>query len=380
MRNHPSYRHAVVFGLLSVALIGATARAADQSERVRLWESLTPRLEQALTLQERQHSLPDSAWFGPDKKSNRGRIDSLLDEAVGLLGTASSLQYREQIREREAAIRETRDEIARYRQQRISAPEQALWNSTRQDIDRAIAEAEARIARHQTEIEQLKQQFTRSLHDHGLELDQEQLDFLLSTVIGDELIDLGVAFDNVNGVIRQLEDLLIDSGESLEAARRYYGMYALLLEVLSLMHDQVLESVADYQQRLDAIDQRTRSLLAESRQLGRDSERHQALLMANIEAQQLTLETARLYRDYLRDQASDVAHSREQLLHDLAVARNTYETVRVSGELVQMLRAGQQLLDTLFARQAPTLFTFQNLELKREFERLTLRLRQADES
>jgi hypothetical protein len=368
--------------LLALLLPSGVAGGAEQSDQAaRLWESLSPRLEQALTLEERHDTLPERAWFGPDKSSNRVGINELLDQAVALLGSADSQRYRERIRELETAIREGHDRIARFRQQRVSAPDQALWRETRTDLERAIGETEAEIARQRAEIDRLKEQFAEALRGNGLELNAEQVDFLLSTVIGDELIDLGIGFDNVKLMIHQLEDLLVASGESLDAARRYYGMYALLLEVLALMHEQVLEAVTRYQERIDAIDQRTRALLAESRQLARGSERHQALLAANIEAQQLTLQSARLYRDYLRDQAADVGRSREQLLHDLAVARNTYETVRVSGELVQMMRAGQQLLDTLFARQAPTLFTFRNLELKREFERLTLRLRQeVDES
>lgn len=366
--------------LLSLALTRSVAGAEPREDAARLWESLSPRLEEALTLEERHDNLPDSAWFGPDKASNRADINALLDRAVTLLGSADSQRYRTRIRELEDAIREARDRIARYRQQQVAAPEEALWRETRADLERAIGETEAQIVRQQAEIDRLKEQFALALRDNGLELNTEQVDFLLSTVVGDELIDLGIGFDNVKLMIHQLEDLLVASGESLDAAQRYYGMYAVLLEVLALMHERVLEAVTRYQERIDAISERTRSLLAESRRLANDSDRHQALLAANIEAQQLTLESARLYRDYLREQAADVSRSREQLLHDLAVARNTYETVRVSGELVRMMRSGQQLLDTLFARRAPTLFTFRNLELKREFERLTLRLRREDES
>lgn len=359
-------------------LVATVAHGADPAIRDRLWEEVVPELEQALTLEERHDSLPDSAWFGPDKASNQADINALLDRAVTLLSDAPSQTYRVRIRDLEEAIREAREDIARLRQRRVSAPDQAWWRDTAADIDAEIAAIEVRIGRYQAEIGTVRQQFATQLRASGLELTTEQLDFLLSTVIGDDLIDLGIAFDNVRGLIGQLEGLLVDSGESLDAARRYYGMYAVLLEVLLTMHDTMLDTVAHYRQRLNAIDERTRALMADSRRLKRISERHQAVLAANIEAQQLTLDSARRYSDYLREQADDVARSREQLRYDLAVARNTYETVRLSGELVQMMRSGQRLLDTLFARRMPTLFTFQNLELKREFERLTLRLR--DES
>ena len=61
----------------------------------------------------------------------------------------------------------------------------------------------------------------------------------------------------------------------------------------------------------------------------------------------------------------------------IAVARNTYETVKLSGELVSLMRDSQQLLNALFNRQVPALRTFENLEMKREFEKLTAQLRDA---
>lgn len=357
-------------------LVPVTASAQSlEADRERVWKELVPRLDRVLTLEERHDTLPDSAWFGTDKRANERSINALLDEAVGVLADAPGRRYRERIREREQLIRQAREEIADYRLQRIGAPEQAFWQKTAADYERAITEAEQKITRLQAEIATIRREFAVQLEHYGLQLSDEQLEFLLSTVTGDALIDLGVAFDNVKVMIHQLEDLLIDSGENLDAARRYYGMYAILLESLVRMHQGVLDNIDDYRNRLGEISDRTRMLMNESRQLARDDERHQVVLGANIEAQQLALRSAQLYSEYLRDQATEVAESRRQLMHDLAVARNTYETVRVSGELVQMMRAGQRMLDNLFARQAPTLFSFRNLELKREFEQLTLKLR-----
>ncbi len=56
------------------------------------------------------------------------------------------------------------------------------------------------------------------------------------------------------------------------------------------------------------------------------------------------------------------------------VATNTYETVKVSGELVDLMQSSQRLLDNLRSLEVPPLRTFENLEMKREFDRLTLRL------
>lgn len=364
--------------LLVVGLLLESALAAEP--KAALWNQLLPQLQQTLDLQRRQQQLPDHAWLGPDKASNQADINQLLDRAVTLLSATPGQHYRQRIRNLEAAIRHDQDVIADARQHRVGAPRQALWQQTQADYDAAIEAARGRIRQHRDEIQQVKHQFAADLQASGLQLSERQLDFLLSTVIGGRLIDLGVAFDNVRSVLHQLEDLLVASGENLDAAQRYYGMYVVLLEVLLKMHQDVLTTVAHYQDRLRAIEQRSSALSAESRQLLQTDQRHQAVLEANIAAQQLTLKSARLYADYLRRQAANVDHSRQQLAQDLAVARNTYETVRVSGELVALMQSGQRLLDNLVALRMPTLFTFQNLELQHEFEKLTRRLQQDEGS
>jgi hypothetical protein len=239
-----------------------------------------------------------------------------------------------------------------------------------------IRESQQRIGDMQQRIQMIKQEFVTKLRELGLVISDEQLDFLLSTVIGDDLVAVSLAFDNVKAITEQLEQLLVDSGEDLPTARRYYGMYTILLTALEHMHTDLLSTIEHYLQQLDSIVEKTRTLMASSKSLKRTSDRHQSTLDANIEAQQLTLRTAKLYRNYLLDQAKDINASRKQLAHDLAVARNTYETVKVSGELIAMVRSGQQLLELLFNRDVPTMFTFRNLEMKREFEKLTLQLRE----
>lgn len=365
----------------SVALSGLSVAAdSQQRETIKLWEDITPALEQALERQDSHDTLPDNAWFSADKTSNSADLSALLDEAVTVLidPGGHGTNYRAKIRDLERAIQQNQQDIAALRRARISAPETALWQQSAADIDQDIANTEQRIEQFTARIAEYKRQFALELRALGLDISDEQLDFLLSTVIGDDIIGLGVAFDNVKSLTGQLEQLLVDSGEDLSTARRYYGMYTVLLGALEHVHGSLLGQVQRYLNELDSIEERTHTLLNQSRNLRRNADRHQHTLAANIEAQKLTLRTAKLYRQYLNSQAKDVADSRQRLARDIAVARNTYETVKVSGELVQMVHAGQNLLESLFARDVPAMFSFQNLELKREFEKLSVRLREAE--
>jgi hypothetical protein len=346
-----------------------------------VWDQVIPTLEETLVLQERQGELPQSAWFGEDQASNRKAIDALLDEAVGILSTSGAQHYRERIRVLQTEIAKARQAIADDRRRRVSAPASSIIKRTVEDFDRAIEKHQANIARYEEELTRVRRAFAADLRKLGLDLNDEQVELLLSTVVGDNLIDLGIVFDNVKAITTQLEQLVQESGEDLQSARRYYGMYVVLLKSLSQMHLQIERAVAErYVPRIDAIIARAKALTVETRVLREQSPDKAELLAANLSAQHLTIQAAGVYREYLIDQGRQVAAARRELERDIATAWNTYETVRVSGELVGLVRSSRRLLDGLLDRQVPALRPFRNLEMKREFEKLTAQLRKGKQS
>ncbi len=349
---------------------------APQSGFARLWEGVLPTLEETLALEERQASLPEDRWLGEDQASNQAAIDELLDQAVALLSTSTTQDHRQRIRALQHEITQARQDIATYRRERVAAPTESLIKKTLADYDAVIAERQADIRRYEAELETVKRQFAGELRALGLELSDDQLDFMLTTVVGDNLIDLGILFDNVKVITGQLERLVEESGEDLQSARRYYGLYVILLKSLRQMHLQVELAIANsYIPRIDAIAQRATELSAETQALLKRNPDRQAILQANLDAQRLTLEAAEIYRQYLDEQGRQITAARVALETDIATAWNTYETVRVSGELVGLVKASRKLLDGLISRQVPALRPFRNLEMQREFEKLTEQLR-----
>ncbi|WP_295585066.1 hypothetical protein [uncultured Lamprocystis sp.] len=343
-----------------------------------VWENVVPKLEETLVLEDRHADLPDSAWIGQDKVSNQAEIDDLLDDAVAILSSSPVQQFRERIRTIQTEIEAARAAIASYRQSRVSAPGESTIKRTVADYDRLIVEKEQQIAQLTKRLGEVKREFATAVRALGVELSDEQVEFLLSTVVGDNMVDLGILFDNVKAVTNQLETLVAQSGEDLQSARRYYGMYVVLLRALERMHVKIEEAIGEqYIPQIDSIMARAQQLSGETRELLRTSPTKGDLLAANLEAQRLTVDAAGIYRQYLSDQANQVSKARRELAKDIAAAWNTYETVRVSGELVGLVKSSQRLLEGLMNRQVPALRPFENLELRREFEKLTDQLRRS---
>jgi len=349
------------------------------SEFARLWEGILPTLEETLALEDRHKVLPESSWLGGDQRSNQARIDDLLDEAVSILmGHGAQNDYRRRLVDLQQAMENNHRRIDQLRQRRVSAPEDSLWKKTASEVDKEIAERQAQDQRLQRELDQLKARFAQDLRGLGLAVRDDQLDALLSTVVGEDSIDMALMFENVRQLTEQLSQLMQDSQEDVVAARRYYGMYTVLLKILERMYTTMLARLNEvYLPKVYEIRERADLLMRQTKTLRVDGPDHRKILEANIEAQQLTLAATKVYERLLEAQRGKLQTSLQRLRRDLAVAMNTYETVKVTGELVALMKDSQIRLDTLLQLHVPPLRAFESQELKREFKRLTHRLQSA---
>ena len=157
-----------------------TSEPKRPAELIKLWQELTPKLDEILVLEAQQDTLPETAFFGADKQSNRESIDALIAEANAILALPSGEDYRGRIRLLNADIERKEQEIARYQQQRVIAPKEALWQQTSADFTAAIQVAEQQVARLHEQIAVIKAEFATELRSLGIHISDEQLDFLLS--------------------------------------------------------------------------------------------------------------------------------------------------------------------------------------------------------
>jgi hypothetical protein len=342
-----------------------------------IWKQMLPTFDQLLALEKQQETLPDSAWFSKDKTDNNIEINQILDEAVGILSFAASNATRDQIRSLEQRIRELKQAISQYRQAQISAPPQSTWETTAPEYENKIKQNLALIERANQKIAQLKMNFAQQLAEHHLYLSSAQLDVLLSSVVGDDIIQMSIVYDNVKKISQQLMTLALDSGEDLEISQRYYGMYMILIKILLHVQQNFITQIdKKYQPKLAQIMEKMQNIQYTTENLLRhetDTKRRRHL-MANLEAQQLTLTTAQLYQQHLQQQRRKLVQAKAKTVSDWQIAQNTYKTVIISGELVNLLRSSQKFLDLLLNLQVPELVEFENLQMKQEFAILTQQL------
>lgn len=340
-----------------------------------LWRNVYPSLDELLALKDQHEDLPDSAWFGNDKVANQKKIAALLGEAVQLLGLSEVRTDLQAIKRLEEEIKAGQDTLSRLQTEKISYPQKAAAYTEEINATQGQINAnKAAINKHQANI-------ARYLQAAGMPLSQEQLDVLMSSVVGEDMVSMSVVFHNVQLISQQLSQLMRDNQENLDFARKHYGMYAILLEVMITMQDEfVREVMARYLPGVEKIEQEALQLQQHSQEVlnfETDPSRR-ASLQASIEAQQLSLRTLDLYRKRLKQQADQVLQARDILQKDLSVAMIRYQTVKISGELVKLIQTSNEQFNTLANLQLPELVPFENLAMKAEFEKLTEELRRAE--
>jgi len=316
------------------------------------------------------------------REDNEERVRTLLDSALEIVTDAPIVEMQETIAERRAAIDQMRDEITELKQEKMSAPDDGwlpgVLSDTRGSIDEAIEELERRIAENRADIEEKKAAIHNALDDAGIKIAREQLDLLLDSVLGGDLLKLVAAFEAASGIDQRLGELLEASADNPKAARRYFAMHASLFAMLLHAQDTVIEKIdGEYMVKLQAILTDIRQARKETYRLlaGENRPDQQRALDANLKAQNFAEKAAGVYKDYLETQRKQLVEARKRTIRDLRIADNTYRTVEASFQLRALMQNSRATFEAIRRLEAPGFEQiFRNESLRKEFEQLTREL------
>jgi hypothetical protein len=316
------------------------------------------------------------------REDREAQVRKLLDSVLEIVADAPVVEMQAKLQSHRKSIGELKDQITAMREKRLRAPEDGvlpgILSETRSSIEEKIADLQARIALNEEAIAKIKQEIKQALAQSGIEMNDAQLDLLVDSVLGSDLIKLVTAFQAARSVDDQLATLLSESNEDVKAARRYFAMHAALFAMMVHAQEMVLEKIDTvYITKLRGILGDIRETRNTTRDLLSEQNRpdQKRALEANIKAQNFAEKVASFYRDYLLTQRSQLAEARERTLRDLAIADNTFETVEASFQLRELMRDARTSFEALQRLEAPGFDqVFKNETLRKEFESLTQKL------
>jgi hypothetical protein len=358
-------------------------RQQDEADSSAFFEQAHSALDEALGMFDNQNKLPgqkDLAFYdflSRTKESQQKKIESYLDTAAEALGISDISNRRARIPELRLKISDTRKNLTIYQRKRISAPEKTYnpLTVTKSGYDKKIETARSEITAAEEEIVSAKALLIQQLNGIGMKLDAETVDILLESVSGDEFVRVSIIFDNAKQFALDLERLTAESGEDLEAAKKYYGVYLMLLKTVERLQSKFVEKVdSEYYPMIDLYAQEAQKNIQEARQaikLGGG----QAELQNNIENNQVTYDVAMFYKEGLAHQKHQMMLANLECKKNILTAVNTYKTVALSKDVTTLMATSRRAFDSITSLSVPDLRPFDNLKMKEAFGRMTQDLR-----
>jgi len=279
-------------------------------------------------------------------------------------------------------IRDIEDQNARLKEKQLVAPKEAgfteIMTETVSSIEKQIEDNNKRIAANRAEIKAEKAQIAASLKAAGVELQPDQIDLLLDSVLSGDLVRLVAVFNAAKMIDGQLANLISSTGDNMNAARRYFAMHAALFAMLVQAQDATISKIdTQYLPKLDAIIADIAAARSRTDELLKANNRpdQQRALQSNRESQKVASDAAQSYRRYLQQQREQIAKARLKAVHDLKIADNTYETVEASVQLRDLMRESSTSFEAIQKLESPSFEQiFKSDELRKEFEDLTRKL------
>lgn len=387
MKTFPTYfvlSACLLFSSLSIAKDEVAVQPLNHSE-------IFAELKGALSYFNELATLPEEKWFSRDKRSANKDLDAAIDEVIELLNSPQIDKHRDNYRALEQKINEEEVEIAKLQEKRLFAPAgestfvtknipfrllKEFTADTKGDYDVLVELRKGYIQSYRESMAQILLDMQKLLFAMGIELEAEQIEVWLTSVIGDSVISMSVVFSSIKQITEQLQVITEKSGENLDTAKTYYGMVVILHKLmLKMQNDFIVAIDTDYLPKLAAFKKDANSVISESRKL-LQSGGNAETLKANIQSNQITIEAIDLYTSILKSQRTKVFNTMQISQREYQVADNTYKTVSLSSQVAQLIRQGQNTFQTLLSLQIPDAKPFQNEEMKAQFKKLNQRLGQ----
>lgn len=330
---------------------------------------------------ENEYTVITPPWI-ETREDRQKKVDSLLDSALEIVTEVPIVAMQKKLRKYNQNIRKMRNRIAELREKQLDAPEDGLLpgyiTDTVASIDENIIELESRITANKAEIARIKKTISKGLKTSGVEISDSQLEILLGSVIGGDVVRLVAAFEAAKAINERLSFLMDQNGENLSAARRYFAMHASLFALLVHAQELVIDKIDTlYLPRLGAIIKDIREARRDTYELLRSRNRidQRNTLLANLKSQTFSEKVAKTYRNYLLTRRDQMSRARQRTLRDLRIADNTYSTVEASFQLRSLIKDASTSFEAIRKLEAPGFDkVFRNKDLKREFENLTSKL------
>ena len=318
-------------------------------------------------------SLPDSHWLFRDKRSQSNRIHEKLMDVRKLLLSTSAQKIMERIDDFDERLADVDVDIREVNEKRVLYPEKS------KKYDAKLSKLREKRKAIEKERATAAKVVLKELDALGLRLSGRAAEQCLFTANLGDLIDNVIVAKNISIVVENLRELLATG--DITAAKRYFGMYVVMVEVQKACFDEYLDKSrnGEWRKRLaqienDATDARQSAL--ESAQDYSFTEQQRAAFRRNAEVNAATLRAVETYVKILDSHEAIIRAKADDADRMLRVAENSFKTVSLADDFLSLVKSNQDSFDALLQLQLPPIEIFDDTSLQAEFTALTKKLKE----
>ena len=307
-------------------------------------------------------------------------ITRIIDGCLKEFMHSDVLALIDQVQKIQDGINERREQINVWKLATISAPATSLMplKKTRASLGRRIAREREAIRQEEERIECLKRETLAKMAGQGLAMRPEQLDGLLYSAEGSDLAQVMAVAENIRMIEVNLSEQLQGPEASAAQVRAYTGYVMMCYRVYLAAIERARKMISEvYVKRLEVIIKEATSQMLQADALRQSlGSGRSAAAMNNLDLNSRTIDLADLYEKHLQRRLEDLERLSAEMKINYELARNTFRTVKVGGELVDVIRAGEKDLQSIFEFEPPKLEAFYDKNLRADFDELTAKLKQ----
>ena len=344
------------------------------------WKRVAPKLQEGVSYIDRH----EEEGYEADKTFlevitfRDAEITRIVDSCLKDFMHSEVLLLIDHVQRIQDQINSRKEQINAWTLALISAPATSLMplRVTRQTLQRRIKRERQSIDRDNERIQALKIQTLESLEASGIVMTMEQLDGLLFTAEGTQLAQVMAVAENIKLIQNELGQHLTGPETNSEQVKIYTGFLMMSYRVYVTAIERAIAIIRDkYLYKLSDIKNDANEQMWQADALSQRSEKTNDIARNNLELNAKTIELAQLYERHLLDRSQALERLLKEMKLNYELSVNTFRTIKVGGELIDVIKASEKDLQCIFEFDPPKLDAFYDKELRGEFDKKTQRLR-----
>ena len=366
--------------IVLAAVLAAPGARAEVLEDIRdsvkgNWKKLSRESAEICGLREQMRDLPDSSWwfFTTDKKDQQKKILRLLREMRELLLSTDARKILASVDAIDRDLAALDDEVRELKEEMALEPDMRTRGEAK--LAKLAAKRAALEAKRRAAAEKVREEL-RAL---GLTVGGAAAENCLFTVNFGDIVDGVIVARNIAAVVDNLRTLM-DAGDVV-AARRYFGMYLVMVDVQIVCFEDYLgkSREGEWRQGLNRILAEAQAAHDGARANARNADftpEQRQVFARNAQVNEKTVRAAQAYVGVLDAHEAVIARKLADAQKVRAVVASSYETVNLAGDFIRLAKANQASFDALLQLDLPPLNVFDDAVVQQEFLSITKKLKE----